>query len=78
MTKKKRNPKLSMSANMPPLFHKLPGEKYNRKNSEVLKWLSERPGLFEYVFDQASNAKEIVYDSETGKWQGADYEGDEE
>lgn len=70
--KKKRNVKLGIAANMPPLYHTEPGEKYNFKNSEVLEWVSKRPALMEYVFSQASNAKEIVYDPDTGKWQGVD------
>ncbi|RDW21049.1 hypothetical protein CWR48_04205 [Oceanobacillus arenosus] len=66
-----------VATNMPPLYHKLPGEKYSRNNSEVLKWLSERPGLIEYIFDQASNAKEIYYNPATGRWQGADWEDED-
>lgn len=69
-----RNKKLMFAANMPPLYHKLPDQEYSQQNSEVLKWLAERSMLIEYIFDQASNAKEIIYNSETGKWQGVDYE----
>ena len=76
MRNKKRNKKLSVASNMPPLFHTLPNEKFHPDKSEVLKWLSERPALISYIFDQASNAKEIVYNPETGKWQGVDYEND--
>lgn len=77
MAKKKRNPKLMVAANMRPLHHNFPGEKYDRKKSEVLKWLSERPSLIEYIFEQAANAKEIFYNPETGKWQGVDWEDEE-
>ncbi|WP_416149409.1 hypothetical protein ACM26V_24725 [Salipaludibacillus sp. HK11] len=78
MPRRKKYPKLRIARNMPPLHHVFPGEKYNHKNSEVLKWLSERPALIEYLFTQVSNTKDIVYNPETGQWQGADYEeGDE-
>lgn len=75
MRKKKiRDKKLATAANMPPLYHTLPNQKYDFRKSEVLNWLSERPELISYIFDQATNAKEIVYIPETGKWQGIDYE----
>lgn len=78
MTKKKRrNKNLKFAANMPPLYHTLPGEDFSHDKSEVLEWISERPGLLNYVFSHAANAKEIFYDSSTGKWQGVDYEEDE-
>lgn len=74
MGKRKRSKKLIFAKNMPPLYHTLPGEKYSHKKSEVLKWLSERPALIEYIFETVKN-KEIVYNPKTGKWQGADYNG---
>lgn len=75
--KKNRNKNLIFAANMPPLYHTLPGEKFSNKKSEVLKWISERPALLNYVFNQASNAKEIIYNPNTGKWQGVDYDYDD-
>lgn len=63
---------------MPPLYHTLPGEKYHSSKSEVLKWLSERPELTEYLLEQAKNAREIYYDPTTGKWQGVNYNPGEE
>ncbi|NBJ71030.1 MULTISPECIES: hypothetical protein [Clostridia] len=78
MTKRKKHPKLRVARNMPPLYHTLPGEKYSHRKSEVLKWLSERPALIEHVFTDVSNSKDIFYNPETGKWQGVDYEEDEE
>lgn len=76
MVKKKkiRNRKLAFAANMPPLYHTLPGQDYSQKNSEVLKWLAARPMLIEYIFDQAANAKEIIYDPAAGMWKGTGYE----
>ena len=59
---------------MPPLYHRLPGEEYQQDKSQVLAWTMQQLLLAEYIYDQAANAKEIVYDPETGMWQGADYE----
>jgi len=70
---KKRSAKLIFAKNMPPLYHTLPGEKYSYKKSEVLKWLSERPALIEYIFETVKN-KEIIYNPDTGKWQGVNYD----
>ncbi|MEK4700381.1 hypothetical protein MKX47_12360 [Solibacillus sp. FSL R7-0668] len=75
---KNRNAKLMTAANMPPLYHTLPSEEFNRGKSEVLKWLAERPALIEYVYDQAKNKGEIIYDATTGKWQGVYWEDDDE
>lgn len=72
-----RNIKLMTAANMPPLYHTLPGEEFNYRKSEVLKWLAARPALINYLYDQAKNKGEIIYDATTGKWQGIDWEDDE-
>lgn len=76
--KKQVHVKLKMAANMPPLYHKLPGEEFHYKKSEVLKWLSERPILIEYLFDRAVSTKQIVYNKNTGTWQGIHWEADED
>ncbi|MDM8100958.1 hypothetical protein [Oceanobacillus oncorhynchi] len=78
MPRKKKKPKLRIARDMPPLYHTLPGEPYNYKNSEVLKWLAERPALIEQLFEDVNSAKDIIYDPETGKWQGVNYDPDEE
>ena len=74
---KKRNSKLLFANNMPPLYHTQPGENYYWKNSDVLKWLAARPALIEYLFETVKN-KEIVYNPDTGKWQGVNYDEDYE
>lgn len=70
--------RLKVAANMPPLYHTLPGEPFHYKKSEVLKWLSERPALIDYLFDRAASTKQIEYDDFTGKWQGVNWEADDE
>ena len=77
MSRKKKNPKLRVAGNMPPLYHTLPGESYNHKNSEVLKWLSERPALIEHLFTEGSHSKDIIYDAAAGLWIGVNYEEEE-
>ena len=75
-TKRSRDKRLFVAYDMPPLRKTQPGEKYDCKRDEVLKWISERPGLLAYVFDKLAQGKYIEYDPDTGKWQGADYNGD--
>lgn len=77
-TEKNRNKNLATIAEMPPLYHTLPDAEYHYKKSEVLKWLSERPALMDYLFDRARKNGDVVYNSETGKWQGKDWEVDDE
>jgi len=74
---KNRNVKLMTAAEMPPFYHTLPGEPFDYRKSEVLKWIAARPALIQYVYDQAKQKGEIIYDKETGKWQGVDWEDDE-
>ena len=73
---KKRSQKLNVARNLPPSYHKLPGEEYNVKKSEVINWLIKRPSILEFIWDQFKQSGDIVFDSSTGKWQGIDYEQD--
>lgn len=73
---KPRDKRLFVGNEMPSLYHTLPGEKYNPKKSEVLKWISEQLGLLLYVFDKLTQSGQIVYDPVTGKWKGVDFDGD--
>ncbi|MEG1433852.1 hypothetical protein [Eubacterium sp.] len=72
--KHKRSKKLSIGRKMPPRYHKLPGEDYDIKKSEVIRWLIQCPDILEYVWDQFKQSGDIEYNPETGKWQGVDYE----
>lgn len=71
---KKRSQKLDVGRRLPPLYHKIPEKEYNVKNSEVIKWLIQRPSILEFIWDQFKQSGDIFYDSNTGKWQGVDYD----
>lgn len=69
----KKDKRLLVARNMPPLTHKIENECFDIYKSEVVQWLIKQPELLNYIFDQVKK-KEIVYDPETGKWQGVDYD----
>ena len=71
-----KDKRLSAANNMPPLYKKQPNEKYDYKTDEVLQWIAIHPELLNYLFDKLSLGGYIVYNQSTGKWQGADYDGD--
>ncbi|MBD5087399.1 MAG: hypothetical protein HDT30_01110 [Clostridiales bacterium] len=71
-----KDKRLFVANDMPPLRRTQPGKSYNYKDDEVLKWISERPGLLMYVFDKLSAGNYITYDQNSGKWQGVDYNND--
>ena len=56
-TKKPRDKRLFVAYNMPPLRKTQPGQEYDHKQDEVLKWISERPGLLMYVFEQRKHIR---------------------
>lgn len=76
MKKKLRSKKLLIARNMPPSFHTIPGQPFDPKKSEVIKWLIERPAILNFLWDQIKQSDDVVYDDKTGKWQGVDYETD--
>jgi hypothetical protein len=73
---KKRSKKLNVARNLPPSFHKLPNQDYDVKKSEVIKWLIQRPSILEYIWDNIKQSEDVVYNPDTGKWQGVDYDND--
>lgn len=70
-----RDKRLMTSCNMPPRYRTQPGQEYNNKNDDVLKWISECPELLMYVCDKLTQGGYIEYDSVSGTWQGVDYNG---
>lgn len=69
---------LEVGRNLPPSYHKLPNKDFELKKSEVSKWLIEQPEILSFVFEIIKKSEMIVYDKETKKWQGVDYEEVEE
>lgn len=72
---KSRDKRLFVACDMPALHKTQPGQKYNYKEDEVLKWISQRPGLLMYVFDKLVQSEYIKYNPNNGTWQGVDYDG---
>ncbi|GED34011.1 hypothetical protein P9G84_22470 [Brevibacillus centrosporus] len=70
----KRSKKLDVGRNLPPSYHKLPGEEYDVRKSEIVQWLIQQPSILEFLWDQFKQSGEIVYDPSTGKWRGVDYD----
>lgn len=74
---KLRDKRLDVAKGMPPLCRSPHGkENYSHKTDAVFQWISQRPGLINYLFDLLAHAGYIVYDSKTNTWQGVDYDGD--
>lgn len=72
---RKRSQKLDIGKVLPPGYHKLPGEEYDVRKSEVVQWLIQQPSIQEYVWDQFKMSGDVFFDRVTGKWQGVDYHG---
>lgn len=70
---------IKVARNMPPLYHKLPGEKFSYIKSKALLWLVRRPEVWEYIWNMVKQSGSIKFDPATGKWVGVDFEsGDDE
>ena len=74
---RKRSQKLNVGKIMPPSFHKIPGSEYDVRKSEAVQWLIKNPSILEFVWDQFKQSGDVLYNPETGKWQGVDWEDDE-
>jgi len=64
----KKQTRLEVVREMPPLRHSIPGEPFRMENSEVVKWLLRQPEVLQYLFDKAKVY--LVYDAATGTWRG--------
>lgn len=74
-----KNSKLYEAAkSMPPLYHKLPGEDFDIRKSRVIWWLVKQPELLEYVWNRIKQSGAVKYDSQTGKWQGIDFQEEDD
>lgn len=79
--KSKTGPKariIKAARNMPPLYHKLPGETFNYTKSKALLWLVRLPEVWEYIWNMVKQSGSIIYDYDTGKWVGVDFEQEDE
>lgn len=74
---KRRSEKLLIAKTMPPLYHTLPGEKFDSDRSQVYAWIKNQPDLMNWFWRQLASAGYIVYDSDTGQWKGVDYKNDQ-
>ncbi len=73
----KKSKLLDIAKKMPPLRHRNTGEDFDIEKSEVAKWLIQQPDILKYVHQRISGGnKFIVYNPDTGTWQGVDYHGD--
>lgn len=59
---------------MPPLYHKLPNEKFDIRKARTLWWLTKQPAVLEHIWNIVKQSGAIRYDARTGKWQGVDFE----
>lgn len=71
---KSRQDIIDVAKEMPPLFHKLPGEDFNLIKSRVLWWLVKQPEVLKYIWDIVKQSGAIVYDASSGKWSGINFQ----
>lgn len=71
--------RFEVAKKMPPLKHKL-SDGYDVTESEVVRWLISQPDILNYIFDavrgNGHRESPIIYNPNTGKWQGVDYHND--
>lgn len=73
---RKQTHRFDAARKMPPLRHSIPGQPFDIRNSEVIQWLIQQPDILKYIFEKANTGLHAIrYDSNTGTWQGADYDG---
>lgn len=63
---------------MPPLYHKLPGEDFDIRKSRIIWWLTKQPEMLEYVWNRIKQSGAVKYDPQTGKWQGVDFQEEDD
>lgn len=80
MTKrsKARQDIVDVAKRMPPLFHKFPDEEFDIRKARTLWWLVKQPQVLKYIWDIVKQSGAVKYDSSAGKWQGVDFEKEDE
>nr|WP_304955443.1 hypothetical protein [uncultured Acetatifactor sp.] len=70
--------RFEVAKKMPPLRLKV-GNEYSPEESEVINWLIKQADILNYIFDavRGNGRREspIIYNPDTGTWQGVDYDG---
>lgn len=62
--------KLLTAANMPELYHTMPGKDFDPEESEVLQWIAKQPELLLWLFDAIRAKGLIVFDQDAKTWSG--------
>lgn len=63
------------ASKMPPLSnYPDKSQPFDVYKSEVIRWLVDQPEILNNLFDHAASTKAIVYDKNTDKWVGVNYE----
>lgn len=75
MAGRKRAKILEIVKRMPLLRHSIPGEDFDIQKSEVMKWIMQSPAAWNYIWNNIKQSGAVIYDSDTGTWQGVDYDG---
>ena len=65
--------RLNVCSEMPPLYHKLPGQDFCLEKSEVWKWIISNHEVQSFLLDKIAQSGLIEYNNATGKWTGRDY-----
>lgn len=74
MGKKKHSPLWDVAKSMPPLRHSIPGKPFDISESDAVQWLMRQPEIQQMVFNAVRNQGSIVYDPDTGAWQGIEHD----
>ena len=59
---------------MPPCYHTLLGKDFDIMKSEVVQWLISQPEILNFLWNHIKNSCDVIYDPDTGLWQGVDYD----
>lgn len=70
MYMKRKSKLLDVAKKMPALRHSVPGETFDIRKSEVVKWLLDQPDIMNYLWNHVKQSGYVEYDSETGLWKG--------
>lgn len=58
---------------MPPLYHTLPGAKFDINKSQILDWILKQDEIKKWLVGYLKNTKYIEYNPDTKLWTGINY-----